>query len=141
MKLGNNVRQLSLEDNRSLSINDILDAIDNQRARAKGSSAPIRTVISLTNHEESLIEASDPPYQFVTSEKHSTVQNIGEEDNSEGNKSMKALKTFASKSVKVTTQFQGAATRAKPKLFHYSTEHHIPQNETIRKPLLDEKNL
>ena len=138
IKLGKKVRQSSLQDDRSLSINDILDAIDNPRARSKGSNAPTRTVVSLTNHEESL----SPPYQSITPEEHSTVQNAErEEDNSEGNKPMKALRSFASKSVKVTTQSQGEAKRAKPKLLYYSAEHHIPLNETIRKPLLDEDNL
>ena len=145
INLGKKVRRSSPEDDRSLSINDILDAIDKPRPISRGSNAPTRTVISLTSSscEESLTAAS-PPYHSITSEKkHSFVQNPdSEEDNNEGNKSVKALKTFASKSVKVTTQIQEAAKDAKQKLLHYSTEHNnIPKNETIRKPLLEEDNL
>ena len=86
--------------------------------------------------------ATSPPNQPITPEEHSVAPSNETEEGTEGNRPMKALiRTFASKSVKVTTPFQGAVKRSKPKLLYYSAEHHIPQNETLRKPLLDEDNL
>ena len=141
INFGKRKRQLSLQDDRSLSVNDILDAIDKPRVRSRGSDVPTRTVISLTNHDESLTVAS-PPDQFITPAEHSITQSDEtEKDTTEGNSPKKALRTFASKSVKVTTPFQGAAKSSKLKLFYYSAEHHVPQNENLRKPLLDEDNL
>ena len=142
INVGRKGEQSLQEDDRSLSINDILDAIDNpRRAGSRGSNVPTRTVISLTNQDESLTVASSPPNQPITPEEHSVAPSNETEEGTEGNRPMKAPRTFASKSVKVTTPFQGAVKRSKPKLLYYSAEYQIPQNETLRKPLLDEDNL
>ena len=146
-KIGKKIRhhgQLLHLASSSSPANDILDVIDNQGARSGGATAPTTTVVSLTNLDQSSIATS--PNQSIT-EEHTTPthsdqseQDIHNNYNSDGNRSMQALGMFTSKSVKVTTQLQGTK-RAKPKLLYYSADHHIPLNENIRKPLLDEDNL
>ena len=140
-KFGKKFRHQGQPDHSNLSVNDILDAIDSPRPRSRGSNhvAPTRSVISLTNHNESSIAATSSQNQPVTPKEHSLTvvhSDQQEQENSEGNRSaVKALRTFTSKS---TTQLQGAAKRTKPKLLYYSAEHH---SENITKPLLHEDNL
>ena len=137
IKLDKKVRQSSLQDDRSLSINDILDAIDNPRAKSKGTNAPTRTTVSLTNHEESTILVT-PSNQSISPEEHSIIIHHDEMEqdtnNSEGNRYLKEFRSFTNKSFNMSTQ---VVKRAKPKLLYYSAEH----NENITKPLLDEDYL
>ena len=138
-KFGRKIRHQGQSDHSGLSVNnDILDAIDNPRARSGHTNIPTRTVIALANHEKSTT-AAFPPNQPITPEEHSlTMVHSDKQEQGNNGSVVNTLKTFTSKSVKATMQPQGAtAKRAKPKLLYYSAEH---RSENITKPLLNDED-
>jgi predicted outer membrane repeat protein len=132
-KFSRKIRYKDQSDHGSLSVNDILDAIDNPRAKSGGATIPTRTVVSLTNCEESTAVAT-PPNQPITLGEYSSTVVQSEQDNNGFVVNAFTDRNFISKSAKEPMQFQGAAKRPKPKLLYYSTEHHIT------KPLLDDED-
>ena len=138
-KFGRKIRHKGQSDHGSFSANDILDAIDNPRARPGDATVPTRTVIALTNHDESTADTTPPNQPTIPGEHSLTVLNNSANQPEQDNNDIvvSTLRIFTSKSAKATTQPQGAAKRPKPKLLYYSTEHH---SKNITKPLLDDED-
>ena len=131
------IRYKDQSDHGSLSVNDILDAIDSPRARSGGATVPTRTVVALTNYEESTAVATPSSQPITTGEHSSSVVHSDQLEQDSNESAVNAFRNFTSKSARETTQFQGTGKRAKPKLLYYSTEHY---SKSITKPLLDDED-
>ena len=134
-KFGRKTRHQSQLDHGSLSVNDILDAIDNPRARSGDATVPTRTVIALTKHEE-FATVTTPPNQPNTSGEN--LLTVLQPEQGNNGSTVNAPAIFTSKSVTDKGVTQPAAKRAKPKSL-YSSAGCRSEND-ITEPLLDDEN-